>query len=299
MAQKSVRLPPLNALRAFDASARRLSFTAAADELGLTQGAVAQHVRGLEANLGIKLFERLPRALALTEPGRRYAAQLRRAFEIVAEATAELRPEPLRLTISVTPTFAAKWLVPRLSVFNEAHPDIELRILASDVLSNFQSDGVNLAVRQGRPPFGPGLVADLLFEQELVAVCNPTLLGNKTVLATSDLRRVTLLNDSHNLWPEFCETALGLRWRPPGRQASFNHTALAIDAAAAGQGVALVSRFLVEQDLSTGRLALAFAAKMRGNADYYVVRPRIPRQPDACGIICRWLFDCASEATRR
>src|SRR3712207_1094044 len=107
------RLPPLNALRAFEVSAQHLNFRLAAEELGVTQGAVAQQVRGREADLGIKLFERLPRTLALTRHGRRYAGQLRRALELMAEATAALRPEPLRLTSSVTPTFAAKWLMPR------------------------------------------------------------------------------------------------------------------------------------------------------------------------------------------
>ena len=117
MNQSRPRLPPLNALRAFEASARHLNFRLAAEELGVTQGAVAQHVRGLEADLGIKLFDRLPRTLALTGVGRSYAAQLRRAFDLLTQATATLRPEPLRLTISVSPTFASKWLIPRLPDF--------------------------------------------------------------------------------------------------------------------------------------------------------------------------------------
>jgi LysR family transcriptional regulator, glycine cleavage system transcriptional activator len=117
MKRPLIRLPPLNALRAFEASARHLNFRVAAEELGVTQGAVAQHVRGLEADVGVKLFERLPRSLALTPTGRGYAAQLRRAFELITDATATLRPEPQRLTISVTPTFASKWLIPRLPHF--------------------------------------------------------------------------------------------------------------------------------------------------------------------------------------
>src|SRR5580700_3554040 len=136
MSQGRHRLPPLNALRAFEASARHLNFRLAAEELGVTQGAVAQHVRGLEADLAIKLFDRLPRTLALTGPGRSYAAQLRRAFDLMMQATAALRPEPLRLTISVSPTFASKWLIPRLPDFTTAHPEIELQILASESLSN-------------------------------------------------------------------------------------------------------------------------------------------------------------------
>ncbi len=148
------RLPSLNALRAFEAASRHLNFRIAAEELGVTQGAVAQQVRGLEAELDMKLFERHPRALTLTENGRRYAGSVRRAFDLLTEATQALRPEPLRLTVSVTPTFASKWLIPRLPAFLEAHPDIDLRILATDRLSHFQADAVDLAVRYGRPPFG-------------------------------------------------------------------------------------------------------------------------------------------------
>jgi LysR family glycine cleavage system transcriptional activator len=290
------RLPPLNALRAFEVSARHLNFRVAAEELGVTQGAIAQQVRGLEADLGIKLFDRLPRTLALTHHGRLYASQLRRAFELLAEATAALRPEPLRLTISVTPTFAAKWLMPRFPAFTEAHPDIELRIVATDALSNFQSDGVDIAVRQGRPPFGSGLVADLLFEQAVIAVCSPELLGERRRMLTADnLGLFTLLGDAHDLWPEFIERALGLTSVPATRRASFNQTSLAIDAAIAGQGLALANRFLVEQDLTAHRLAQAFEPTMRGSLGFYLVTPRRHRHPKQCEIVRQWLLSAARD----
>jgi LysR family glycine cleavage system transcriptional activator len=290
MSRHHSRLPPLNALRAFEASARHLNFRLAAEELAVTQGAVAQHVRGLEADLGIKLLDRLSRGLALTEPGRRYAAHLRRAFELMTDATAALRPEPQRLTISVTPTFASKWLIPRLPDFTQAHPDIELRIVASEALSNFHSDGVDLAVRQGQPPFGAGLSVNLLFEQEIVAVCGPALLGTPPrSLKPTDIGRFTLLNDTHDLWPEFIERALGASV-PVVKRVSFNQTSLAIDAAVAGQGLAVASRFFVEDDLKANRLVQAFGATMRGGADYYVVTLRKPRQPKPTDIVRRWLL---------
>lgn len=285
------RLPPLNALRAFEASARHLNFRIAAEELGVTQGAVAQHVRALEANLGIRLFERLPRSLALTVPGRGYAAQLRRAFELLTEATAALRPEPERLTISVTPTFASKWLLPRLPDFARVHPKIELRILATEGLSNFQTDGVDIAVRQGRPPFGPNVVADLLFEQDVVAVCSPTLLGNgRAGLSLGELDRFTFLNDAHDLWPEFAERVLRRAVPASVRQVRFSQTSLAIDAAAAGQGVAVASRFLVEEDLRAGRLVKAFPLTMRGGLNAYVVTLRKPRHPIPTAVVREWLL---------
>jgi LysR family transcriptional regulator, glycine cleavage system transcriptional activator len=291
MSRHSPRLPPLNALRAFEVSARHLNFGIAAEELGVTQGAVAQHVRGLEADLAIKLFDRLPRTLALTDHGRRYAGQLRRAFELIAEATTTLRPEPLRLTISVTPTFAAKWLIPRLPAFSADHPDIELRIFASESLSNFQNDGVDVAVRQGRLPFGPGLIADLLFEQEIVAVGSPALVGDKAcALSPDEIGHFTLLDDSHDMWPEFLDRALGRSAVPAAKHVRFNQTSLAIDTAIAGQGLAVASSFLVEQDIAEKRLVQAFEGTMRGRLDTYVVTLRKPRQPKSTEIVKRWLL---------
>lgn len=291
MIEPSRRLPSLNALRAFEAAARHLNFRLAAEELGVTQGAVAQQVRGLERDLALQLFERLPGRLALTSAGRGYAAHLARAFALIAEATATLRPEPQRLTISVTPSFASKWLIPRLPEFTAAHPQLDLRILASDGLANFQSDGVDIAVRQGRPPFGAGLVADLLFPQEVVAVCSPKLRPSAHAPRTdADPAQFVLLHDGHDLWPEFIERALA-RQVPAGiRSVRFNQTALALDAALAGQGLALASRFLVEPDLAAGRLVLAFAETMRGSLDFHVVSARKPRHPEPTAMVRAWLL---------
>lgn len=142
-------LPPLNGLRAFAAAGRHLTFRAAADELGVTQGAVAQQVRGLEDHLGLRLFLREPRGLAFTEEGRAYHTAISHAFSQLADATTALRSSPSRVTISVTPTFASKWLIPRLAEFTAAHPDIDLRITATERVLSFRADGIDLAVRQG------------------------------------------------------------------------------------------------------------------------------------------------------
>ncbi len=290
MNEKSRRLPPLNGLRSFEVAARHSSFRAAADELGVTQGAVAQQVRGLEAELGLKLFERLPRRLELTNEGRSYVAGIRRAFELIADATAALRPEPLWMTISVTPTFASKWLVPRLPAFLAAHPMLDLRIQASESLSNFQSDAVDIAVRQGQPPFGPGLTADLLFPQEVVAVCAPSLVGGTALpLAANAVDGFVLLHDTHNLWPQFID-ALGTGPTAAPKGIRFNQTSLAIDAAIAGQGLALASRFLVAHDIAAGRLVQPFDRSLRGASDFYIVAPRKQRHPEATATIRDWLL---------
>jgi len=297
MADAIGRLPSLNALRAFEVATRHLNFRLAAEELRVTQGAVAQQVRALEAELGLKLFERQPRTLALTEAGRGYVAHVRRAFELIAEATRTLRPEPQHITISVTPTFASKWLIPRLPDFTAAHPAIDLRIVASDRISNFQTDAVDLAVRLGRPPFGPGLSTELLFEQRLVAVASPLLiekLGRPDNAQT--LARYPLLHDAHDLWPRYLELAFPGGAPAAAKHIRFNQTSLAIEAAIAGQGLALASLLFVEEDIASGRLARPIAAVLGPGSDFYTVCPRKPRHPEPVASVRQWLAEAAGRA---
>jgi LysR family glycine cleavage system transcriptional activator len=299
MTRSPTRLPALNGLRAFEASARHLNFHRAAEELGVTQGAVAQQVRALEADLGVRLFERLPRGLALTDAGRGYAAQVGRAFALMTEATALLRPGPRYVTVSVFPTFAAKWLIPRLPAFAAAHPGIDVRIIASSALADFGTDGVDIAVRQGRPPPRAALAVDLLFEQELVAVGSSALIARLGApLDPDSLGTYPLLHDAHDLWPSFAERALGTAPEGATRGSRFNQTSLAIDAAVAGQGLALVPRALVVGDLEAGRLSLAFDATIRGEADFYIVMPRRSRRNREVAAVRDWLLASASSEAR-
>lgn len=267
-----VDLPPLNGLRAFVAAGRHRTFRAAAVELGVTQGAVAQQVRGLEDFLNRRLFLREPRGLAFTDEGRVYHAAVSRAFTQLADATEVLRSDPSRVTISVTPTFASKWLIPRLAEFAEAHPTIDLRITATERVLSFRADGIDLAVRQGRPAFGASLRADLMFRQKVIAVCSPSVVANRTVpLDAAALRGLTLLHDTHDLWPRFIETAFGHGEAKPARNLRFNQTALSLDAALAGQGIALASRFLVQRDLAHGRLVRPINTDLDGEWDFYLL----------------------------
>ncbi|MGY3437605.1 MULTISPECIES: LysR substrate-binding domain-containing protein [unclassified Marinovum] len=267
-------LPPLNSLKAFVAAGRLLSFRAAAEDLGVTQGAVAQQVRGLEAHLGLRLFLREPRGLAFTDEGRAYHAAVSRAFAQLTDATAALRSAPSRVTISVTPTFASKWLIPRLAEFTQAHPDIDLRITATERVSSFHADGIDLAVRQGRPPFGASLRADLLFAQEVIAVCAPGLVdGQDLPLNAAALSGMTLLHDTHDLWPAFFDAAFGREAKLP-RGLRFNQTTLSLDAALAGQGIALASRHLVQRDLAAGRLVQPIDSALDGRSDFHLLTPR-------------------------
>ncbi|MEP2714938.1 LysR substrate-binding domain-containing protein [Pseudophaeobacter sp.] len=282
-------LPPLNALRAFDAAGRHLNFTLAAQEMGLTQGAVAQQVRLLEAHLGLQLFDRQPKGLAFTGPGRGYHAAVAAGFEGLRAATRVLRPEPGKVLVSVTPAFAAKWLIPNLPSFSQAHPEIDLRVMATEKLSSFHSEGINLAIRQGQPPFGAALEATCLFRQEVIAVASPRLTGVEGMpVLRSQLSALPKLHDGHDLWPQFLaqlgvedQCSHGLR---------LNQVALAIDAAISGQGVALVSRFLVARDLEAGTLVQIATEVLEGGKDFYLLAEPRKKRSKAVEAVRQWLI---------
>lgn len=284
-------MPPLNSLKAFEASGRHLNFRLAAEELGVTQGAIAQQVRMLENLLNIKLFERHARGLSLTNEGRRYLPPLRRAFDMIAEATDNLAPKDAVVTISSTPSFATRWLVPRLGALSMAHPDIRLRLDASNALANFQNDGIDIAIRQGKPPFGPGLLAMPLFDSELIAVCHRDLThGANAIRSPQDLRHHVLLEDTHGHWPVFLEAALAGAPRADMKTMNFSQTSLAVDAAIARQGVALTNRALVESDLRENRLCQPFPFSLTTDKGYHVVAPREPRNAALVTIVRDWLL---------
>ncbi|KIC53695.1 MULTISPECIES: LysR substrate-binding domain-containing protein [unclassified Leisingera] len=262
-----MRLPNLNALRMFDAAARHLNFGRAAEELHLTQGAVAQQVRRLEADLGHKLFHRHARGLTLTDTGRSYHAPVRQALMLIREATDQLAPAVQRVTLSVPPSFASKWLVPRLPEFEARHPDIDLRVVAEESLTDFKRDGIDIAIRQGGKPQESSLNSALLSLVDLVAVArqgSALTKGDSPELA--DLAQHTLIQDGHHHW-DLLLRQHGLT--ATGRVLQFNQTALAMDAAMNGQGIALVPRiFLGSQPLSE-----LWQAPRLGDQGFYVLWP--------------------------
>lgn len=288
-------LPPLNALRAFDVAGRHLNFRAAADEMGLTQGAVAQQVRLLEAHLALKLFERLPKGLAFTTVGRGYHARVATAFADLQDATQVLRPESDKVLISVTPSFAAKWLIPNLPAFSAQHPDIDLRILATEKVSSFHGDGIDLAVRQARPPFGATLDAVCLFRQDIIAVAAPQLLqGLNLPVDGVALSRLPKLHDAHDLWAAFLQNMQAND--NSGRGLRLSQTALAIDAALSGQGVALVAKFLVSRELASGSLVQVTPETMDGKQDFYLLAERNTKRSVAVNTVRHWLLSMANDA---
>lgn len=283
------QLPPLNGLRAFEVAGRCLNFRVAADELGVTQGAVAQQVRHLEAFFGVQLFERLPKGLAFTTTGRTYHVNIAAAFDALRSATAHLKPETGKVLVSVTPTFAAKWLIPNLPDFSAKHPEIDLRILATEKVSSFHGDGIDLAVRQGEPPFGASLDAHLLFRQEIIAVAAPSLVDGYILPASADVvSSMPKLHDTHDLWPEFLRSQ-NIEDNG-GRGFRFSQTSLAVDAALFGQGVALVSRFLVAADIAAKRLIQIMPDTMSGRQDFYLLATRKSKQNTAIGAVVGWFL---------
>ena len=202
------RLPSLNGLKAFEAAARHESFTKAAEELCVTQGAVSHQVKALEAELGLRLFDRKQQRLTITRAGRSYLEVVRDAFDRMASGTERLLNQQLSgaLTVSTSPNFAAKWLVHRLGRFAEAHPDIDLRISASQHHVDFAREDVDLAIRHGEGGW-PSLHATRLCKEELFPVCSPRLLrGRHALRSPRDLLHHTLLHlDNHGDWRKWLE----------------------------------------------------------------------------------------------
>ncbi|WP_196223344.1 LysR substrate-binding domain-containing protein [Roseibium sp. RKSG952] len=264
--------PNLNRLKTFDAAARHLNFRKAALELHLTPGAVAQQVRTLEAEVGQKLFVRLARGVALTPAGLDFHKELAKGLAQVSDAFRVFeRQEPRKVTLSVPPSIASKWLLPRLPGFRAAHPDIELRVEASEALTVFGKDGSDLAIRIGRPPF-VGLAHHLLSGMDLVAVGNAAVA--KTIPAApvlSDFLSVPLIFDNHAYWRQ-CFDAGGLT--PPVAELAFNHAGLALDAARSGHGVALVPELIAKHMIETGDLQAFWRTPSPSMSGYYVVYPK-------------------------
>lgn len=283
MAAPRRKLPSLNALRAFEVAGRKLNFRMAADELFVSQSAVAQQVRALEEELGITLFQRQSRGITLTPQGASYLADVTRAFELLGESTGRLLARSEAVTVSVTPTVATKLLIPRLAELNQALPDVELRTVATEALSDFDRDQVDIAVRLTRPPFAAALEAQLLFRQELVAVASPQLVKRfKLPLGLEQLRQLPLLHDSNDHWPLLLKSKQALQG------AKFNQTALALDAALAGQGVALACRAFVAADLAAGRLVQVSDTCTVTEPSYYLVRKRSASPRKAADAVWAW-----------
>jgi LysR family glycine cleavage system transcriptional activator len=291
----TARLPSLNGLRAFEAAARHLSFTLAASELNVTQTAISHQIRRLEEELGIRLFVRQNRALALTPEARDYLPGVRAAFNDLRLATDRLlrKDDDKVLTVSTLASLAAKWLLPRLTDFQEHHPGIDVRITTSTGLVDFQRDNVDAGIRYGRGQW-PGLRADWLMADELFPVCSPSLLrGDKPLRCPEDLKTHMLLHTSNansddwRLWL----TAAGLPpdiARQPG--ITFDMIFMTIQAAIDGIGVAMGRTSYVQDDIAKGRLVVPFKIALPADAGFYLVAPEGRREAPKLTAFREWMI---------
>jgi LysR family transcriptional regulator, glycine cleavage system transcriptional activator len=297
----NARLPSLNGLRAFEAAARHLSFTQAASELNVTQTAISHQIRRLEEELGIRLFIRKNRALALTPEAREYLPGIRAAFNDLRLATDRLlrKGDDNVLTISTLASLAAKWLLPRLSAFQEAHPEIDVRITTSTGLVEFRNGDVDAAIRYGRGHW-PGLRAAWLMADEMFPVCSPALLtGRRPLRCPEDLRDHVLLHNTNNgddwrLWL----TAAGLPpdiSKQPG--ITFDLILMTVQAAIDGMGVAMGRTTYVKDDIAKSRLVVPFEIALPADAGFYLVSPE--GAPDSPKLLAfrQWLIASAQNKT--
>jgi LysR family transcriptional regulator, glycine cleavage system transcriptional activator len=290
----TARLPSLNGLRAFEAAARHLSFTQAASELNVTQTAISHQIKRLEQELGVRLFVRQNRALTLTPEASEYLPGVRAAFNDLRLATDRLlrKDDDHVLTVSTLASLAAKWLLPRLSAFQEAHPGIDVRITTSTSLVDFQRDNVDAAIRYGRGQW-LGVRADWLMADEVF----PALLtGNKPLRCPEDLRDHVLLHTSNansddwRLWL----TAAGLPANlsnQPG--VTFDLIFMTIQAAIDGIGVAMGRTSYVQDDIAKGRLVVPFRIALPADAGFYLVSPQAPADSPKLSAFRQWLVTSA------
>lgn len=292
-------LPPLNALRAFEAAGRLGSFKQAAAELHVTQGAVSQQVRLLEAWLGAPLFERHNRRVALTPAAEAYLAQIGPLFDQLSQATARYGlSEAVSRTLSVNApaTFVLRWLVPRLEDFRRAHPDVEVRVETSNEPVEALKESHDIVIRGGPDTFYGYAMQPFLAEERL-PVCSPALLRRVPLRVPQDLERHTLLHASSlpRVWPDWLAKAEVPTLRPAAVM-SFDHFYLTLQAAVDGMGIAMGPTALVSDDLASGRLVAPFDAPRLPSRTYctYVAEDRqddrlivlfrswLEREGDAC-----------------
>jgi LysR family glycine cleavage system transcriptional activator len=290
----SLRLPPLSALRAFEAAARRASFKQAAEELLVTPTAISHQIRQLEAYLGFRVLDRTPRSVTMTAKGKALYDATASGFAEINKVVTRLRADaaPAPVTLTSTTAFLSHWLAPRMNTLRQAVPTIDLRLHMSNVVEELRPGGIETAIRYGRGPFH-GVVSTHLCDDILVPVCSPALALSRD----DDLRRATLIHiDGQNRptprpdWSRWCaqagivevDTAAGLR---------FPDSMLAVQAAIAGQGVVIVSRVLVEDAINARLLTVPFSQMLAGDAYHFVCSPELETRADIMALRT-WFQSC-------
>lgn len=294
-----IRLPPLNSLRAFDASARHRSFTRAAQELNVTPAAISHQIKGLEETLGARLFRRTRGTLMLTEEGQRLLPGIRKGFTAFNEAMENfsLYHQTGPLNVALTPSFASKWLIPRIEHFNARFPEIDIRVTTTMELIDYEREGVDIGVRFGRGGYSD-LVVETLLTSEVTPVCSPDLLaGEKPLETPHDIANHTLLHDDSPLLDDtHPDWAMWLRAAKvtnvdPSHGLRFDNASTCISAAVEGVGIALARTALIDGDLAAGRLVRLFELSLPSAFGYYVAYPKRSEKLPKVMAFRDWLFE--------
>jgi LysR family glycine cleavage system transcriptional activator len=268
-------MPPLNHLRAFEAAVRHESFTKAAHELNVTQGAISRHIRDLEDYLGFKLFQRINNTLQVPRESRQFAEALTKSFDQIHRASQELKLSKRRtiLTVRGYTNFIVRWLIPRLPEFQARHPRVEIRISAGREEADFSTDDIDLAIRFGRGNW-PGLHADFLFSMDMVPVCSPALMQRLELRRPEDVLRTTVYNSylRRDEWLQWFKLVSDLPFKPVNEVLT-EDLAVAHQCVISGMGMGLTQRHYVIEDLAAGRLVIPFDIPLRNDSGFYVVCP--------------------------
>lgn len=290
----NVRLPQMSALKAFEASARLQSFTRAADELNVTQAAVSYQIRQLEQDIGVALFHRMHKHLVLTEHALTYLPYVRQSLDMLQEGVEAVTGRKSKdfFKISATLSLSTRWLVHRIRRYSQSHPGADIRLDAKDHLVSFDRSDTDIAIRYA-PSVAPNLDATLIAKDQVFPVCSPSLLEQDTPLKTpADLAQHTLLHDEMQdvTWQSWLDAA-GASQVDGSSGVKLSGTGLSVDAAIAGQGVALGRPLLVADDLVSGRLIKPFDLVLDSQHGYFVVHPPKTKNPDRVASFKAWLSE--------
>jgi LysR family transcriptional regulator, glycine cleavage system transcriptional activator len=297
----SWQLPSLAALRTFEAAARHLSFTKAANELHLTQSAVSRQIRVMEDYLGLKLFERIKQRLLLTEAGRSYVGDVRTALDQMQAATLNLLAHQGQggiLNVATPPAFGMKWLIPRLGAFSSAHPDVLVNLVTRTKPFDFESERLDAAIHYGANDW-PGVISHRLIGEEIALICAPAYTERRRLREPRDLEGHVLLQHVRrpNAWREWLDAH-----QVHGVNASagprFEHMYMIMQAAAAGMGVALLPRLLVNDDVVAGRLIMPLQGSFLSREAYCLVYPEAKRNDPKVDAFRRWILREAADSRR-
>lgn len=287
-------LPSTSMLMAFDASARTGSFTAAAQELNLTQGAVSRQVQALEAQLNIELFTRAKRAIHLTDKGQTYAKEVNQALQLILNASLNAITSPLSgtLNLAILPTFGTRWLIPKFADFLEKHPDITVNFISKLTKFDFHSENLHLAIHYGSPDWA-NTQSTFLMGEESIPVCSPEFLKKQPLSNISDLKKLPLLHlaTRPQAWQDWF---LQHQEKPPSSQGMlFEQVSIIAKAATAELGVALLPKFLIQSELDKKELVPALDLPVTSSFGYYLVTPNEHLKYPPVMAFTKWLLTVA------